>query len=355
MEDNLVSDTLEEFMLLLKNNDLIDSRKKKRILLDIAKLIKNSLNPAIVFVCYYNSENLSLIPFCVTEEDSKLERLEIEIDFFDDDKDPFAEAFNSSELIWAPIEQINDIFHYKNILNEMSANEMIVSPLVSKGRNIGALIVLLFADTIKYNKEKYLEIIRESAYLISDTLISWFEEYNSKLKQHQTDLIVEMSNLTLETTEIQIILNRILPQIKSETGIECIGVFIKDINRVSLIQHIGLNEEIIQYYKNPNLDISGLQYYNTSNKIEEVQFAIFKDQYGLILPIGSINLILGFLLVISNSPEKLSESNIHFLRIMANQLFLTLQRKRLLDDIQQITQTSEFSSFPIMLVKKHLI
>ncbi|MHA2308867.1 MAG: hypothetical protein ACXABJ_06300, partial [Candidatus Heimdallarchaeaceae archaeon] len=60
--------------------------------------------------------------------------------------------------------------------------------------------------------------------------------------------------------------------------------------------------------------------------------------------------MLGFLLVLSSSLEKLSESNIHFLRIVTNQLFLTLQRKRLLDDIRQITQTSEFSSFPIILV-----
>ncbi len=350
MEDNLVSDTLEEFLLLLKNNEIADSRKRNNMLLKIAKSLKNTLDPAIIIISYYNSENLSLVPFCVTDEQTKFDNLEIEIDFFDDSKDPFAEAFSSSELTWATLEQISDNFDYKRVFHEMGVVDIIISPLVSNARNIGAVNVLLFADTVKYNKERYLKIIKESTSLISDTLTSWVDEYLATLKQHQTDLIVEMSNLTLETTEIQLILNRILPRIKSETGIEHMGVFIKDINEVSLIQHIGLNEEITQYYSSPNLDVSSLQYYNTSNKIEEINFANFDVQYGLILPIGSTNLMLGFLFVISSSHEKLSESNIHFLRIMANQLFLTLQRKRLLDDIQQITQTSEFSSFPVVLV-----
>ncbi|MCE7741829.1 MAG: HAMP domain-containing histidine kinase [Candidatus Heimdallarchaeota archaeon] len=349
MENNLVSDTLEEFLLLLKNNELVDSREKKNIILKIASSIRNSLDPAIILVSKYSSENLSLIPFCLTDEHSKFDDVEIEIDFFDDSKDPFAESFSGSELTWATIDQIPDNYDYKRVFQELEVVDIIISPLVINDHNIGAVVVLLFENTVRYNKEKYIEIVKESTVLISDILASWANEYLATLKQHQTDLIVEMSNLTLETTEIQLILNRILPKIKSETGIECMGVFLKDIEEVSLIQHIGLNEDIIQYYKSPTLDISSLRYYNTSNKIDEVSFANLDEQYGLILPIGSINLMFGFLLVISNSQEKLSESNIHFLRIMANQLFLTLQRKRLLDDIQQITQTSEFSAFPVML------
>ncbi|MHA1592473.1 MAG: hypothetical protein ACTSUP_08385, partial [Candidatus Heimdallarchaeaceae archaeon] len=106
----------------------------------------------------------------------------------------------------------------------------------------------------------------------------------------------------------------------------------------------------ISYYSKTNLEVANLPYFNTSNKIENVDFSIDSEQFGVILPIGSTNIMLGFLLVLSPSKENLSEANIHFLRILANQLFLTLQRKRLLDDIQQITQTSEYSSFPILLV-----
>ena len=350
MDNTLVSDTLEEFLLLLKNNELIDSKKKKEIILKIANSIKNSISPAIIIVSEYNSENLSLVPFCLTDEHSKFERMEIEIDFFDKSKDPFAEAFNESDIKWSTLDQIPNKFQYKQILKELDVVDLIISPIVINDNNVGAVVILLFENSIRHNKEKYINIIKESTTLLSDVLISWVNEYLVTQKQHQTDLIVEMSNLTLETTEIQLILNRILPKIKSETGIEHMGVFIKGIDEVSLIQQIGLDSEIIQYYKSPTLDISSLNYYNTSNKIDEVNFTNLDEQYGLILPIGSINLILGFLLVISNSEEKLSESNIHFLRIMANQLFLTLQRKRLLDDIQQITQTSEFSSFPVMLV-----
>ncbi|MCK4972568.1 MAG: hypothetical protein KAS52_04550, partial [Candidatus Heimdallarchaeota archaeon] len=128
------------------------------------------------------------------------------------------------------------------------------------------------------------------------------------------------------------------------------GVFIKDINHFTLIQHIGLSDDIVNYYSKPNLEVANLPYFNTSNEIENVDFSIDSEQFGVILPIGSTNIMLGFLLVLSPSKENLLEANIHFLRILANQLFLTLQRKRLLDDVQQITQTSEYSSFPILLV-----
>ncbi|MHA1408488.1 MAG: hypothetical protein ACTSSG_14070 [Candidatus Heimdallarchaeaceae archaeon] len=195
-----------------------------------------------------------------------------------------------------------------------------------------------------------MNLINNIVRIISLLIANWMEGYYSQLKHQQTELIVEMSNLTLETTEIQIILNNILPKIQKRTGVHGIGVFIKDFNEFTLIQEIGLDEEIERYYSSPDLEITNLQYYNTPNKIDEVEFSLYPNHYGFILPIGSTNLMLGFLLVISKSPNTLTESNIHFLRIVANQLFLTLQRKRLLDDIQQITQTSEFSSFPVILV-----
>ena len=67
MENNLVSDTLEEFLQLLKNNELANSREKQNIILKIAQSIKNSVKPAIILVSEYNSENLSLVPFCLTD------------------------------------------------------------------------------------------------------------------------------------------------------------------------------------------------------------------------------------------------------------------------------------------------
>ena len=79
---------------------------------------------------------------------------------------------------------------------------------------IGAMSIFLYPDTIKYNQEKYLELIEEISQLITEMLAFWYNQYSSDQKLHQTDLIVEMSNLTLETTEIQLILNRILPKIK---------------------------------------------------------------------------------------------------------------------------------------------
>ncbi|MHA1815182.1 MAG: sensor histidine kinase, partial [Candidatus Heimdallarchaeaceae archaeon] len=257
----------------------------------------------------------------------------------------------SSKPIWIQVDAISDKFELKEILIEKGIKEAIITPLIYDNTTIiGTLTTFLFPDTKKYNEENYFEIINGVSYTLSSLISSWVEEYSSFLKQQQTELIVEMSNLTLETTEVKIILNNILPKVKKRTDIESMGVFIKDIDHFALIQHIGLNEDIISYYSKPNFEVSNLPYFNTAKKIEGVEFSNSHEHFGVILPIGSTNIMLGFLLVLSHSQENLSEANIHFLRILANQLFLTLQRKRLLDDIQQITQTSEYSSFPILLV-----
>lgn len=349
MDEDLVTESLVEFLKLLANGDLLDSRVKISMIQRASLAIKNALDPVLILVSYYDHENQFLYPLCIEEEQIAKSNLEIEMDAFDPEN-PYTEVFAQSDIAWFPIDAIAEGNNYKVFLKSQNISDFIVCPMYLGDITIGAISVFLHPETVKHNQERYLSLIKEISLLITDMLSFWYGQYSSGLKLHQTDLIVEMSTLTLETTEIQLILDRILPKIKSKTEIEGLGVFIKDIAEVSLIQDIGLSDQVREYFKSPQLVISSLPYYNTPNKIEEINFPQFEEQYGVILPIGSTNLMLGFLVVISESIEKLSESNIHFLRIMVNQLFLTLQRKRLLDDIQQITQTSEFSSFPVMLV-----
>ncbi|MCE7748687.1 MAG: PAS domain-containing sensor histidine kinase [Candidatus Heimdallarchaeota archaeon] len=349
MDEDLVTESLVEFLKLLANGDLLDSRIKISMIQRASRAIKNALDPVLILVSYYDHENQFLYPICIEEEQIAKSNLEIEMDAFDPEN-PYTEVFAQSDIAWFPTDAIAEGNNYKVFLKNQNISDFIVCPMYLGDITIGAISVFLHPNTVKHNQERYLSVIKEISLLIIDMLSFWYGQYSSGLKLHQTDLIVEMSTLTLETTEIQLILDRILPKIKSKTEIEGLGVFIKDIAEVSLIQDIGLSDQVREYFKSPQLVISSLPYYNTPNKIEEINFPQFEEQYGVILPIGSTNLMLGFLVVVSESIEKLSESNIHFLRIMVNQLFLTLQRKRLLDDIQQITQTSEFSSFPVMLV-----
>lgn len=349
MDENLVTESLVEFLKLLANGDLLDSRIKISMIQRASRAIKNALDPVLILVSYYDHENQFLYPICIEEELIAKSNLEIEMDAFDP-QNPYTEVFAQSDIAWFPTDAIAEGNNYKVFLKNQNISDFIVCPMYLGDITIGAISVFLHPNTVKHNQERYLSVIKEISLLITDMLSFWYGQYSSGLKLHQTDLIVEMSTLTLETTEIQLILDRILPKIKSKTEIKGLGVFIKDIAEVSLIQDIGLSDQVREYFKSPQLVISSLPYYNTPNKIEEINFPQFEEQYGVILPIGSTNLMLGFLVVVSESIEKLSESNIHFLRIMVNQLFLTLQRKRLLDDIQQITQTSEFSSFPVMLV-----
>ncbi|MCG3226242.1 MAG: PAS domain-containing protein [Candidatus Heimdallarchaeota archaeon] len=350
MVGNQIVDNLTEFIKLLLGGELDEDRRKIMILQNLCKTILNTLNPSIVIISLYDQENQFLTPFFMTDDSFDMEILKTEVDVFDSDN-PYTELFTTSNASWLKVSDLSDKFPIKNALKDAGVSEVILTPILyENNRTIGVLNTFLTPDTERLNVENYFEVINDVTQIVSVIITSWVEEYNSKLKQKQTELVVEMSDLTLETTEIQVILNSILPKVEKRTRIDGIGVFIKDVNQFSLVQHIGLNDEIEEYYSSPDLDISNLLYYNTANEISEVDFGLFTNQYGVVLPIGSTNLMLGFLLVLSSSLEKLSESNIHFLRIVTNQLFLTLQRKRLLDDIRQITQTSEFSSFPIILV-----
>ena len=350
MDDYHTKTNLFEFLKLLQRGEFKEVKVVLEIIQNLTRIIEKTLNPSFVLINFYDQETQLLIPFSVSSADVKKEELEFEMDVFESDN-PYSDIFTSSKPIWIQIDAISDKFELKEILTEKGIKEAIITPLIYDNTTIiGTLTTFLFPDTKKYNEENYFEIINGVSYTLSSLISSWVEEYSSFLKQQQTELIVEMSNLTLETTEVKIILNNILPEVKKRTDIESMGVFIKDIDHFALIQHIGLNEDIISYYSKPNFEVSNLPYFNTAKKIEGVEFSSSHEHFGVILPIGSTNIMLGFLLVLSHSQENLSEANIHFLRILANQLFLTLQRKRLLDDIQQITQTSEYSSFPILLV-----
>ncbi|MHA1201970.1 MAG: sensor histidine kinase [Candidatus Heimdallarchaeaceae archaeon] len=350
MDDYHTEANLFEFLKLLQRGELKEIKGVLEIIQNLSSIIEKTLNPSLVLINFYDQETQLLVPFSISGADIKKEELEFEMDAFESDN-PYSDIFTSSKPIWVQMDTLSDKFELKEKLIEKGISEAIITPLFYNNSTIiGTLTTFLFPETKKYNEENYFEIINGVSRTISALISSWVEEYSSLLKQQQTELIVEMSNLTLETTEVKIILSNILPKVKKRTDIESIGVFIKDVDHFTLIQQIGLNEDIVNYYSKPNLVVSNLPYFNTSNKIEDVDFSIYSEQFGVILPIGSTNIMLGFLLVLSPSKENLSETNIHFLRILANQLFLTLQRKRLLDDIQQITQTSEYSSFPILLV-----
>ncbi|MHA1482447.1 MAG: hypothetical protein ACTSQC_09825 [Candidatus Heimdallarchaeaceae archaeon] len=350
MDDYHNKTNLFEFLKLLQRGEFKEIKGVLEIIKNLSSIIEKTLAPSIVLINFYDQEKQLLIPFSVSGTEIQKEELELEMDAFESDN-PYTDIFTSSTPIWVEMDSLSDKFELKEKLTEKGISAAIITPLIYDNTTIiGTLTIFLFPETKKYNEENYVEIINGVSHTISSLISSWVEEYSSLLKQQQTELIVEMSNLTLETTEVKIILNNILPKVKKRTDIESMGVFIKDINHFTLIQHIGLSDDIISYYSKTNLEVANLPYFNTSNKIENVDFSIDSEQFGVILPIGSTNIMLGFLLVLSPSKENLSEANIHFLRILANQLFLTLQRKRLLDDIQQITQTSEYSSFPILLV-----
>ncbi|MHA1516244.1 MAG: hypothetical protein ACTSPF_11975, partial [Candidatus Heimdallarchaeaceae archaeon] len=241
MDEDLVTESLVEFLKLLANGDLLDSRIKISMIQRASRVIKNALDPVLILVSYYDHENQFLYPLCIEEEQIAKSNLEIEMDAFDPEN-PYTEVFAQSDIAWFPTDAIAEGNNYKVFLKSQNISDFIVCPMYLGDITIGAISVFLHPDTVKHNQERYLSVIKEISLLITDMLSFWYGQYSSGLKLHQTDLIVEMSTLTLETTEIQLILDRILPKIKSKTEIEGLGVFIKDIAEVSLIQDIGLSD-----------------------------------------------------------------------------------------------------------------
>ncbi|MHA2308868.1 MAG: hypothetical protein ACXABJ_06305 [Candidatus Heimdallarchaeaceae archaeon] len=272
MVGNQIVDNLTEFIKLLLGGELDEDRRKIMILQNLCKTILNTLNPSIVIISLYDQENQFLTPFFMTDDSFDMEILKTEVDVFDSDN-PYTELFTTSNATWLNISDLSDKFPIKNALKDAGVSEVILTPILyENNRTIGVLNTFLTPDTERLNVENYFEVINDVTQIVSVIITSWVEEYNSKLKQKQTELVVEMSDLTLETTEIQVILNSILPKVEKRTRIDGIGVFIKDVDQFSLVQHIGLNEEIEKYYSSPDLDISNLLYYNTANEISEVEF-----------------------------------------------------------------------------------
>jgi signal transduction histidine kinase len=347
MDRTKETNNLVEFLYQLRNRKIKDSSKKEQILRQICNIIPNKLGDVQVTIGFYDKNSTHFHIFVATDENI---RETFEIDTFDT-SDLIASLQMATVPLWSRVENLPERYKCKKIFLEKGLQELYMAPIRYKVQTvIGGLCVILSPTISKLGTEQIVHFISETSNLVSLIITSWVDQYDYQLKQEQTELIVEMSNLTLETTEIQIILNIIIPKIQKITGIKQYGVFIKEINQFKIVNKVGLSEETIEFISQPSLEISKLPYYNTVEKLIEEETADHHPEYRIILPIGSTNLMLGFLLIISDTQDVLSNTNVNFLRIAANQLFLTLQRKRLLDDIQVITQTAEFSSFPLILV-----
>ncbi|MCK4896827.1 MAG: hypothetical protein KAS47_08460, partial [Candidatus Heimdallarchaeota archaeon] len=211
MDDYNNKTNLFEFLKLLQRGEFKEIKGVLEIIKNLSSIIEQTLNPSLVLINFYDQEKQLLIPFSISGTEVQKEELELEMDAFESDN-PYTDIFTSSKPIWVQVDSLSDKFELKEKLIEKGISAAIITPLIYDNTTIiGTLTIFLFPETKKYNEENYFEIIDGVSHTISSLISSWVEEYSSLLKQQQTELIVEMSNLTLETTEVKIILNNILP------------------------------------------------------------------------------------------------------------------------------------------------
>ncbi|GAG69382.1 unnamed protein product [marine sediment metagenome] len=149
MEDNLETEPIVEFLKLLSNGDLLDSRTKTIMIQRACRAIKNALDPASILVNYYDHENQLLKPLCILEESTIPKNLEIEMDAFDSEN-PYTDVFAQADIGWFSVEGIADEQDFKVLLRSQNVSDFIICPMYFGDITVGTISVFLYPNTIKH-------------------------------------------------------------------------------------------------------------------------------------------------------------------------------------------------------------
>ncbi|MHA1399263.1 MAG: PAS domain-containing protein [Candidatus Heimdallarchaeaceae archaeon] len=337
------------FLEKIKDGNIDDYAFKEATIKNFFSLITSFLGPSVVLLSFFTKDRKKIEVFFSTESENERENYTVYFDELDKQNNIYLEVIH--DLKYSEVDRLPFSDEVRANLNRRGFTEVIISPITCAQKTEGFLSVIFSNNSRDHNLEQLFSLIKSTADLISTTFISWWHLYKLEIEKSKAELIIELSNLTLETTKIQIILKSIFRKLQKRDNIESIGFFRTNQFQYSFFQGINISREVEDFFTSPHLKIEELPYYNNQHLMEE---PIGKEQkkYCLILPVKATNLSLGFLLIISKSEKKLTKETENFLRIIANQLFLILQRRILLEDIQAITQTSELSFFPVVILDK---
>ena len=340
------------FVDRIKKQRVVDYLKIKNTIDGIFNLVEFEIKPSITLISFFTSEdNQHVDAFFCSEGEEKIHDYDVYLS---------EELFSTSmykELMFAGGIKYGKVFNLpfsERITNELIGNGYsdVIIFAVKLEEEIVGFVSVLFSNTENENKlEFFFSYIEYVSSLISSIVSSWYKLYLMEKEKNKSNVIIELSELALETTNIPIILKSLFKRIFELDNFYSLGLFRIKKSRFELYQGINISEQLADYFSEQDLKIEKLPYYNHQNLLDET-LATAKNQYCLVIPVKSANIFLGFLLIVTQPGTKISPDVESFLRIITNQLFLILQRRLLLDDIQAITQMSELSFFPVFILDK---
>ncbi len=170
--------------------------------------------------------------------------------------------------------------------------------------------------------------------------------------ENQLDIIDDITDLILKTTNHNLIFDTIIKKIEKVLPLSGIAYFQKQGNSF-IFQSGDIDEKIKNYFQEVTLDFPELNIFNGWGQLDGFPFYNPQSKYGLILPLSKQELSFGFLLFVSSKKEIFNVEILKFLRLIRKQLFFVFQRQKLLADTRHITRNVEFASFPVFLVKNN--
>ncbi|MHA1351362.1 MAG: PAS domain-containing protein [Candidatus Heimdallarchaeaceae archaeon] len=342
------------FIDRIKKQRVVDYQKIKNTIDGIFNLIKFEIKPSITLISFITSEdNQHIDAFFCSEGEDKIHDYDVYLS---------EELFSTSmykELMFTGSIKYGKVFNLpfaEKTKDELIANDYtdVIIVAIKFEEEIVGFVSVLFSTIENENKlEFFFSYIEYVSSLMSSIVSSWYKLYLMEKEKNKSNIIIELSELALETTNIPVILKSLFKRIFELDNFCSLGLFRIKKNKFELYQGINISEQLANYFSEEDLKIEKLPYYNHQNLLDE-SLAKFQNQYCLIIPVKSANIFLGFLLIVTQPGTKLSPDVENFLRIITNQLFLILQRRLLLDDIQAVTQMSELSFFPVFILDKNL-
>ncbi|UJG42889.1 MAG: PAS domain-containing protein [Candidatus Heimdallarchaeum endolithica] len=340
------------FVDRIKKQRVVDYLKIKKTIDGIFNLVEFEIKPSIILISFITSEDNQYIDtFFCSEGEEKIHDYDVYLS---------EELFSTSmykELMFTGSIKYGKVFNLpfsegiKSELIRTGYTDVIIVAIKLEEEIVG-FVSVLFSNTENENKlEFFFSYIEYVSGLISSIVSSWYKLYLMEKEKNKSNVIIELSELALETTNIPIILKSLFKRIFELDNFYSLGLFRIKKSRFELYQGINISEQLADYFSEQDLKIETLPYYNHQNLLDET-LATAKNQYCLIIPVKSANIFLGFLFIVTQPGTKISPDVENFLRIITNQLFLILQRRLLLDDIQAVTQMSELSFFPVFILDK---
>ncbi|MHA1686567.1 MAG: hypothetical protein ACTSYD_09210 [Candidatus Heimdallarchaeaceae archaeon] len=344
-----------EFFDRIISKGLIDFDKKLESIKSLVLVLGDYLKSFVVFTMIDPSGD-TLVPLVCSEEPIQLESIKPFLHNLSEQEN-FDLVFISKNVVTLPFPIVED--NISKYLTSKGYTQTICVPIRYNAFTVGCLIILIsdyFVDEIS----SLSRFLRGLGLILGDLITRWIEEERFHKEITQSNFIINLTKLSLSTTEVQRILDNIFQGITDLTGVRKKAIFIRDITKLNCVKSESIPQTIISNILDNQYQVENIPFFNVICPITDylvescptTDYELDSENYAILLPIGLTNVMLGLFLLIGTK-EQLNINNVHLFRVICDLLFVTLQRTKLLDDMQRTIQSAEFSSYPVILVNSN--